>query len=351
MNTIRSFRGIAIPLAIAVVLVAAAAVAAGTGLIAPRPAAQPSASPSSPPASRPPSGGPATPASPTPSAPPASAPPATHEPTDPGPPSNDDDASDGVDVVDLVNLPGVASGVVVWDETDTLADASSGRPTPGHPVPAGTIRVEATGATDTIRLRWSDLPLDSTARLAIRIDPDGTYRMTLFRDRPAAPNDGVVSDRVLVLRFHVSVPVESVKIKLVEGLSPSAAIGYASAGLATSDGTGLSVAVWDETEGLGAVRIVDVDDKATVSDRKVRVVNRGPDTLRVTWADPEMAGDARLSVRMSSDGTYVLRLVRDRIQGTAQPVALDRVVDLAFLVAVDAADVRVELIDNLVTAS
>jgi hypothetical protein len=344
MRNLRS-RGFALPAAIIVVLLAAAAVAAGSGIlgrgvssppVASRlPSTQPSSGPVAPPAS---------PADPSPSAPAA---PAGPTPTPAGP-ANDDDASDGVDTVDLVNLPGVDSTVVVWDETDSLLDAVSGSPLPvaGLPVQADGIRVEATDSPDTIRVRWAELPLDGRARLAIRV-ADGAYRLTLFRNVPASANDGVVSERILLLRFHVAVPVADVTAKVQLGLVPSASLDFESFGLASSDGTGITIAVWDETEGLAAARIASMDRKATLAARQVRVVNVDPDTLRVAWADPRMAGSARISIRTTPDGTSVLRIVRDRLVGPSRPVALDRVVDLDFLGAIDAESVRVELIDHL----
>ena len=345
MRNLRS-RGVAIPVAIIVVLLAAAAVAAGSGILG-RGVSSPPA-PSRPPSSQPSSGPVTPPGSPVPPSPSAPAKPTDPTPT-PVPPANDDDASDGVDIVDLVNLPGVDSEVVVWDETDSLVDAVSGSPLPvaGLPVQADGIRVEATGSPDTIRVRWAELPVDGRARLAIRSAADGTYQLTLFRNIPAGPNDGVVSERILLLTFHTAVPVADVAAKVVVGLLPSASLDFESFGLASSDGTGLTVAVWDETEGLSAARIASMDRKATVGARQVRVVNVDSDTLRVTWADPRMAGSARISIRTTPDGTYVLRIVRDRLPGPSQPVALDRVVDLDFLVAVDAKNVRVELVDNL----
>ena len=344
MRTLRS-RGFALPAAIIVVLLAAAAVAAGSGILGRGVSSPPAASrpPSAQPSSRPvtPSGSPALP---SPSAPVT---PADPTPT-PVAPANDDDASDGVDTVHLVNLPGVDSTVVVWDETDSLVDAVSGRPLPvaGLPVQADGIRVEATDSPDTIRVRWAELALDGRARLAIRM-ADGAYRLTLFRNVPASANDGVVSERILLLTFHTAVPLADVTAEVQLGLIPSASLDFESFGLASSDGTGLTVAVWDETEGLSAARIASMDRKATVGARQVRVVNVDSDTLRVTWADPRMAGSARISIRTTPDGTYVLRIVRDRLPGPSQPVALDRVVDLDFLVAVDAKNVRVELVDNL----
>jgi hypothetical protein len=273
---------------------------------------------------------------------PSSEPPVDQPPADPS-----DDARDGVDTVELVNLPGVDSSVVVWDESDSLADAWSG--TPDRDGPVGHEVIEAAGSADgsIVRLTWSDLPLDSRAGLSIRHTSDGKYHFVLFRPTHQGPTDNVVSDRVLNLAFHVSVPVEDVVVELVEGLAPSAAVGLVQNGLATSDGTGLTIAVWDESEGLAAARIDRVDGRPSVGPNVVKVVNKDDDTLRLIWADPEVATYAKLSIRIADNGRYQFRLVRDRPQGPTTPVALERVLVLDFLVAVPADDVDVEVIDAL----
>jgi hypothetical protein len=258
-----------------------------------------------------------------------------------------DDASDGVDTVELINLPGVDSWVVVWDESDSLADAWSGTPDRDGPVARDVIETAGSVDQSTIRLTWSDLPIDSRAQLSIRHTSDGKYHFVLFRSTPAGPTDNVVSDRVLYLKFHVAVPVEDVVVELVEGLAPSAGIGLFQGGLTTSSGTGLSVAVWDETDGLAAARIDRVEGLPSVGPDTVLVVNDDDDTLRVTWADPEVATYAKLSIRITDNGRYQLRLVREHPLGPTTPVALERVLVLDFLVAVPADEVDVEVIDTL----
>jgi hypothetical protein len=141
--------------------------------------------------------------------------------------------------------------------------------------------------------------------------------------------------------------VESPRNPLVEGLAPSAGIGLHQGGLATSDGTGLTIAVWDETDGLAAASIDRIDGLPSVGPDTVLVVNDDDDTLRITWADPEVATYAKLSIRISEDGRYQLRLVRERPQGPTTPVALERVLVLDFLVAVPADDVDVEVVDGM----
>ena len=257
-----------------------------------------------------------------------------------------DDASDGIDTVNLINLPGVDSSVVVWDESESLADAWSGKPDRDGAVPHDVIDVAGSVDTSIVRLTWSDLPVASRARLSVRITSEGKFHFVLFRSTPAGPTDNVVSDRVLNLKFHVSVPTEDVVVELIEGLAPSAALGVVQADKTTSDGTGLRVAVWDETEGLAAASIDGVDGVPSVGPDTVLVANDDADTLRLTFADPEVATSAKLSIRLAENGRYQLRLVRERPQAPTAPVALERVILLDFLVAVHADEVDVEVIDT-----
>ena len=335
MNHHHPSRSIGVLLSIAFAVVAAVALVT-SGVLG---SASASPSPSISPRPSAPAHTPSTPA-PSPSSTPSRAPIVAR------PPSPSDDAADGVDTVQLINLPGVDASVVVWDESDSLADAWSGTPDRDGPVARDVIEAAGSADRSTIRLTWSDVPVASRARLSIRHTADGKYRVVLYRPAPQAPTDNVVSDRVLELAFHVSVPAEDIETELVEGLAPSAAVGLVQTGLATSDGTGLTVAVWDETEGLAAARIDRVDGGPSVGNRTV-VANDDVDTIHVTWADPAVATYAKLSIRMGDDGRYQLRLVRERPQGPTKPVALERVIVLDFLAAVPADDVDIEVIDAM----
>jgi hypothetical protein len=331
MNKYRSSRSIGVLASIAVTVVAAFALIASGVLGSAGASPRPSTSPPSPNAPVP-----------NPSSGPSGEPIVDRPPV--GPP---DDAGDGVDTVDLINLPGVDSSVVVWDESDSLADAWSGTPDRDGPVAHDVIETATSVDESTVRLTWSDLPVASRAQLSIRHTSDGKYHFVLFRPTHPGPTDNVVSDRVLNLAFLVSVPAEDVVVELVEGLAPSAGIGLVQAGLTTSGGTGLTIAVWDETDGLAAASIDRVEGLPSVGPDTVLVVNDDDDTLRVTWADPEVATYAKLSIRLADNGRYQLRLVRERPQGPTTPVALERVLVLDFLAAVSADDLDVEVIDAL----
>jgi hypothetical protein len=267
-------------------------------------------------------------------------------PAEPAPNGPTDDAGDGVDAVPLANWPGVDSSIVVWDETDTLADAVSGSPD-REPVGRDVVEVLSSADGSTVRLTWSDIPIDSRAMLTVRQDAGGVYHLRLVRPQPAGPTDNVGSERVLELHFNVAVPVEDVEVTLVDDLLPTKSIGLVQAGLTSSGGTGLVLAVWDETEGLSGASIDRVEGEPSVGPDTVLVENVDDDTLRLTFADPEAATYARISVRRGDDGRYQLRLVRERPQGATAPVALERVVLLDFLVSVPADDVDVEAIDTV----
>lgn len=128
-----------------------------------------------------------------------------------------DDASDGIDRVELENEHGVDSSVVVWDETDTMKDAYSGSPGRGATVAADELEVVSVD-DDTLRLTWSDLPIGSQARASVRIADDGTWRVRVMRTRPQAPTDAIATDRVLLVDFHVAVPVEDVRVAIVDSM-------------------------------------------------------------------------------------------------------------------------------------
>jgi hypothetical protein len=290
------------------------------------------------------------PGSPVPSAPAVPSAPPSDEPSDhPAPiaPSGPaDDASDGIDKVNLANWPGVDSSVVVWDESDSLADASSGEP--GRPGSVSYKEVKVVHVDDdTLRLTWADLPIDNVVRVSIRRADDGTYLVRIVRPVPQQPNDGVVTDRVLVLDFGVAIPATDVAVTLIDNLEPSGTAGVFDVGLASSSGSGLHVLAWDETDGLKAAKIGSIDSVATVGINEVEVDNVDADTIRLTWTSLPIASEARLSIRMADDGTYEFRLVRLQPRVPADGTRIGRVLLLDFNVAVLAADVNVKLIDAL----
>ncbi len=125
-------------------------------------------------------------------------PPAKPTPTPP------DDLPEGVEIVQLENPGGFDSSVAIWDETDSLAGASSSTPEDGATVGQNEIGIEHID-DDTVRLTWLELPRDSKSRLSIRITDDGIFELVLFRTAPHGPTDDSSTDRSLILDFHVAV--------------------------------------------------------------------------------------------------------------------------------------------------
>jgi hypothetical protein len=321
MDRYRSSRSVAVSAAVAVAIISVLAIVASGVLGA-----------SGPPGGRPsPSDPPGTPGAPSPSL--------------PAPSFQIDDASDGIDLVGLINWPGVDSSAIVWDETDSLADAVTGQPDRA-PVGYEDLEVRQLGV-DAIRLTWSDLPIGNQVRVTVRYTDDGRVSVRLYRPLPESPSDGVVSNRVLDLRFHVVVEADGVDAELVQGMTPTDAVGFVERELKTSDGGGLSIAVWDDTEGLSGAEIVSVDGAADLEPEILGLENLGDGVIRARWSDPEGFTPARLSIRMLDDGRYQFRLVRVRPVGPTLPPAVERVVDLQFGVHIVAADVDVEVLDVL----
>ncbi|HXU84370.1 MAG TPA: hypothetical protein VN773_01060 [Verrucomicrobiae bacterium] len=341
MDRLLRQRSGAIAATIIVLLVAVAALVAGGALGRSGPTG-------SLPSSRPPVSPPATlkPSAPAPSAPAPSVP-ADPRPSPPALPSDPpDDASDGVVQLHLLNWPGVSSAVVVWDESDTLADATSGRPDRDGPVAANVVEVAAI-ADDRIRLTWSDLPFDDRVQVSIRVGADGIYRIVVFRPGVEGPSDGVVSDRVLELAFNVAVPVSDVKATVVQRPGAAIGAGYIGTGLAGSDGTGLTLGVWDETDLLASARIEGIDRPAGDRDGTVRITNLESDTLRIAWSDEALPTDARLSIRLGADDRLHLRLVRARPPAPTGPRTLGREVVLVFHGVVDADAIVLDVVDGI----
>lgn len=286
-------------------------------------------------------------ARPQPSAPPGSQPPAPSQRPSPSLPSvtpsprPSDDASDGIDVVDLITVVRIDYSALVWDESDSLADASSGEPGRGASVGPDEVGIEHVDA-DAIRLTWTDLPIQNQVRVSISRDGDGRYVVRIVRPRPQMPTDGDAADRVLVLDFHVAVPAKDLRVEIVDTLVPSGELGFARVALGPTQ-----LAVWDETQGLAAVVGAGSALEASVGPDEVAVVNLDDSTIRVVWTELPIESQTRLSIRMDEDGTYRLRLHRTHSQEPTDGDAGDRFVVLKFHVSVAAEDVAVEIVDSL----
>ena len=285
--------------------------------------------------------------SPSPSPPPSSGPTPSPAPTTP-PPSQQpsDDATDGIQRLDLVNWPGVPSPVIIWDETGSLLRGVSGQPD-RFPTSYEDLELIAIDE-DSLQLTWSDLPIENEVRVSVRRAAEGRYIIVVTRPLPSEPSDGVVSDRVLVLDFAVSIPLEDVSVEVVEDMRPSASLGFAERGLAGPDGIGLSFFAWDESGSLSGVAVASLDGSSAVAAGELLVEQVDDDSVRVSWSDTELAGRGRLSVRRAPDGTYLFILVRDVRQAANPSVPVVRHVVLDFTVAISTEEIEAVALDDLV---
>jgi hypothetical protein len=189
--TSKTYRSRLAPVIVALTIaILLAACSTGTGA--------PAASPSDPPAM--PSPAPETPA-------PASPAPATPAPTEVA----------AADLrVDLQSTSGQDVYVDIVDRSGTIERAVTGRPAEGVSVGSGTLQVENLDAR-TVRLMWSDFPIDNQLRLFV--DPIGVgYRFLMIQPAPTGPADAMGEDRILDLTFDREVSAAEVETFIQEGL-------------------------------------------------------------------------------------------------------------------------------------
>jgi hypothetical protein len=173
----RSFRRST--LAVAVIAIAAVA-AACTGS---------AASPSAPPVSQPPSASPSAPA----------------------------EAPTGQETyVELRTHAAAPSRALVRDTSDSLAGATSGDPAEGASVGWDEVRVESID-DDSLKLTWTDFPIANEYSVLVAMGEDGRFGIQVVRPAPTTDTDTIALDRVLILDFHVAVPLTDV----VAGIQPS----------------------------------------------------------------------------------------------------------------------------------
>lgn len=159
-----------------------------------------------------PSDPPATPM-PAPTSPaPASPAPATPVPATPAP--TEEPAADLR--VDLQSTSGQDVYVDIVDRSGTIERAVTGRPAEGVSVGSGTLQVENLDAR-TVRLMWSDFPIDNQLRLFV--DPiGGGYRFLMIQPAPTGPADAMGEDRILELTFDREISAAEVEAFIQEGL-------------------------------------------------------------------------------------------------------------------------------------
>ena len=152
--------------------------------------------------------------------PPAASPSAPAKSPEPAPdptPGPSDDGSDAMPIkVDLENVTGADVYVDIVDRSGRLVDARSGTPDEGVSVDSYKLEVENVDPS-TLRLTWSDYPIDNA--LALYIDEsEGGIRLVLVQPEPTGPTDTIALDRELILSFSEPISADDVEPFLQDGL-------------------------------------------------------------------------------------------------------------------------------------
>jgi hypothetical protein len=145
---------------------------------------------------------PATPVPATPS--PTPTPKPTPVPSDPG--------NDGMPItVNLANATNHKVSVDIVDQSGKVVSGTSGRPGDGATVATGTLKVENVDSR-TLRLTWTDIPGDNA--LGLYIDKSLTHFVLV---QPEHDGDSIAFDRILILKFSVSVSARNIEAVLQTG--------------------------------------------------------------------------------------------------------------------------------------
>jgi hypothetical protein len=171
----------------------------------------------------PPASSPQVPAA-TPSSEPSQAPATAKPVATPKPPvkpvatPNPEPADGGTDAmpirVDLRNATAADIHVDIVDRTGLIVDAESGRPADG--VSTDRLVVENLDPR-TLKLTWSDYPIDNALALFVDRTDDG-YRFLLIQPAPTGTTDSIAFDRELILTFSEPISAGDVETFLQEGL-------------------------------------------------------------------------------------------------------------------------------------
>jgi hypothetical protein len=155
-----------------------------------------------------------------PSRPPTLPTPASPAPATPAPAPSQGAEDPGTDLmpirVELESTSGQDVYVDIVDRSGAIRSAVSGRPSEGASVEAYSVVVENLDPR-TLRLTWTDFPIDNA--LALYIDPTATgMRFLLVQPAPTGPADAMGEDRVLDLTFDQDVSAADIEAFLQEGL-------------------------------------------------------------------------------------------------------------------------------------
>jgi hypothetical protein len=118
--------------------------------------------------------------------------------------------------VDLESTSGQDVTIDILDRSGALVEATSGRPGEGVSFPSDAVVIDNIDSR-TLRLGWSDFPIDNELRLFV--DPvGGGYRFLLVQPAPTGPADAMGEDRILELTFDRDISAAQVEAYLQEGL-------------------------------------------------------------------------------------------------------------------------------------
>jgi hypothetical protein len=118
--------------------------------------------------------------------------------------------------VDLESTSGQDVTIDILDRSGALIEATSGRPGEGVSFPSDAVVIDNIDSR-TLRLGWSDFPIDNELRLFV--DPvGGGYRFLLVQPAPTGPADAMGEDRILELTFDRDISATDVEAYLQEGL-------------------------------------------------------------------------------------------------------------------------------------
>ena len=118
--------------------------------------------------------------------------------------------------VDLQSTSGQDVTIDILDRSRSVTSATSGKPGEGVSFDSDSVVVENIGPR-TLRLGWSDFPIDN--ELQLHVDPVGVgYRFLLIQPAPTGPADAMGEDRILEVTFDRDISAAEVEAFLQEGL-------------------------------------------------------------------------------------------------------------------------------------
>lgn len=118
--------------------------------------------------------------------------------------------------VELQSTSGQDVTIDILDRSGSVTGARSGTPAEGVSFASDAVVIENIDSR-TLRLGWSDFPIDNALRLFV--DPVGVgYRFLVIQPAPTGPADAMGEDRILELTFDRDISAAEVEAFIQEGL-------------------------------------------------------------------------------------------------------------------------------------